>query len=351
MSIKNAAGDQVRLNVKNDQTYTLTAALAFTTLGPAVMQGYTTSPGDLGRASFTSNLTSASNFTMATSPAAFLDLDFASTAGSSTRDVFVNSADGAVFMRCVFHGGRGAGLSDSSRFVVCIECEAYDCNKNNSASVGGFIKGGSNIAVGFFYNCYSHDHGGSNGNCFVGSSGSAGQGMILVNCIADTGAGLGLLMNTTATAMPLVSINSNYYNNTSDGIRISAAAGLPWSVFINNNFLKNGGSAINNTVTSTGGILYNNGRGAGSQANTSADVLQSILDTSTDITYASGDTPWTAPTTGNFTTIPTSAARSAGRGAFTETDGTNTGTVAYPDIGAAQALVTPELRIPSIASV
>jgi len=347
MSIKNAAGDQVRVNVKNDQTYTLTVALSFATLGAGVLQGYTSSPGDLGRATFTNNLTSAPLFTVgANANCTFVDLIFDNTGASSTRDlVNSNSNLTVVFLRCVFKNSRASGLANLSNGVVtyAIECEAYNCNTSNSAGHSGFRAGGTGGM--FCYACYSHDHTGSNAHGFGASAGD----ITLVNCIADTCGGSGVLANSGNQGV-VVSINSNYYNNTGDGIKLSGAS-VSWSIIMNNNFLKNGGAAINNAVTSQGGILYNNGRGAGSQANGSADTLQAIVNTGTDITYASGDTPWNAPTTGDFTTIPTSAARSAGRGVFTETDGTNTGTVAYPDIGAAQALVTPELRIPSIASI
>src|SRR6267142_3023303 len=77
-ALVNSSSYQPRVNVKNDQTYTMTAALPFTTLGAAVMQGYTTAPGDLGKANFTSNLTTASNFTDSANSLVFIDLDFAS---------------------------------------------------------------------------------------------------------------------------------------------------------------------------------------------------------------------------------------------------------------------------------
>ena len=55
------------------------------------------------------------------------------------------------------------------------------------------------------------------------------------------------------------------------------------------------------------------------------------------VNYGAGVTPWTAPTTGNFS-INLAAAINAGRGTFTETQASYTGTVGYPDIGAAQHL-------------
>jgi len=353
MSIKNAAGDQVRINIKNDKTYTLTAALTFGSLGQAVLQGYSNSVGDLGKTTFTSNITSGTNYTMtANSNTVFVDLIFINTGASGGNHVFVvTGLSEVMFIRCVFTGARGSGFAQNPSGIghaYLIECEAYANNASNAANEAGFRQASNGGSVMFCYNCYSHDNAGSNSNGFSNNAASGGS-MILVNCIADTNGANGASILSSARA--LISINSNYYNNTGDAIKLATTTTSGWTFIANNNFLKNGGKGVNNTGASTGGILYNNGRGSGSQANGSSDTLQSIVDTGTDITYASGDTPWNAPTTGDFTTIPTSAARSAGRGVFTETDGTNTGTVAYPDIGAAQALVTPELRIPSIASI
>ncbi len=339
-ALVNTSNDQTRVNVKNDQTYTMTAALPFATLGNAVLQGYTTNAGDLGKATFTSNITTGNNFTQAGNVnATFIDLIFANTGASNANHLFAQSGTSdVVLLRCVFHGARGVGFLAANAAggnAYLFECEAYDCNKSNTANEAGFQV--ANVGgVMFCYNCYSHDN--SSGVNAHGFQASTVSGMILVNCIAETNGGSGAI--TTSTAQGLVCINSNFYNNTGDGVKVSYSAAKSWAMLINNNFLLNTGKGVNNTVTSQGGILYNNGRGAGTQANGAVDVLGSIANTSTDITYASNVTPWSAPTTGNFTTLRTSTAFGAGRGVFTETDGTNTGTVSYPDIGASEALVT-----------
>ncbi len=334
MSLKNSSLDQVRINVCNNQSYVMTAALPFATLGNAVMQGFATSAGDGGKAIFTSNLTSAVLFTVSGNVlAAFIDLIFANTGASSTRVlVSTGSTNDILFLRCVFHGAQGSGFSNTSTGnTYVIECEAYDCNKSNTATAAGFQCAGSGGAM-ICYNTYSHDHAaGVNAHGFATA---ANQSMILINCIADTCAGNGVSGTSTGG---ILSIGSNFYNNTGDGVKLATSI-EPWLVLINNNFLKNTGLGVNATVASQGGILYNNGRGAGTQANGGVDVLQSIVNTSTDITYASNATPWNAPTTGDFRTT-LAAAKGVGRGAFTETDGTNTGTIGYPDIGAAQAIV------------
>ncbi len=334
--LKDANSNQVRLNVRNDQTYTMTAALPFTTLGNATMQGYTNLPGDLGKSTFTTNLNSASNFTSAGVNGAFIDLIFVCTAVANSNHLFqTTSNNDLVFIRCVFHGARNNGYvySGTGGNTYLIECECYDCNKANSAARGGFVSAGTGGSV-FCYSCYSHDHAaGTNAHGYTTNSTS---GMTLINCIADTCAGNGAF--TVANAQSIICINCNFYNNGVDGVRFTAAV-LSFAVLINNNFLKNGGSGINATVATQSGILYNNGRGLGSQQNALGDSLKSIVNAGSDVFYAADTSPWNAPITGDFTTIVGSAAVGAGRGHFEETDGTNSGTLSYPVIGVSTATV------------
>lgn len=338
MSLTNANGDRVRLNVNSGQTYTMTAQLVLNSLGSATMQGFSSTVNDGGQATFTSNITSGANFTStSTGNHTFIDLIFANTGAANSNSVFTSSSLGNSFFRCVFHGGRGAGLSfASSNFGVAIECEAYDDNKSNTANVGGFATTGSGNSICLFLNCYSHDHAsGSNAHAYAVGSGS--MGIMLINSIADTCAGSGYSFAGASVINSIVAMGNNFYNNTVDGITLSnTGAASSFAYIVNNNFLKNAGKAINNTLVGQSGIIYNNGRGAGTQANGGADVLNGIVNGGTDITYANDITPWNAPVTGNFSTT-LAAAINAGRGFFLETDGTNTGTVGYPDIGAAQA--------------
>ncbi len=115
------------------------------------------------------------------------------------------------------------------------------------------------------------------------------------------------------------------------------------AVYIENcNLVKNGGYGINlSTTGSKIGYILNCGFGSGTQVNTSGQTNSlGSVEVSGSVTYAANVTPWNAPTTGDFRIILPQA-QYAGRGAFTQTDGTNTGTVAYPDIGAAQHVQAP----------
>ncbi len=66
-------------------------------------------------------------------------------------------------------------------------------------------------------------------------------------------------------------------------------------------------------------------------------VLDDGTGNSTRVVIASNTSPFTAETTGNFSLILASLV-GTGRESFTQTDGTYSGTVAYMDIGATQAL-------------
>ncbi len=338
--LKDANSNEVRVNVSNDQTYTMTAALPFATLGQAIMQGYTNNPGDLGKATFTTNLNSAANFTFGANVSAnFIDLIFVCTAVANSNHLFQSTSNfDIVFLRCVFHGARNSGFiySGTGATAYLIECEAYDCNKANTASRAGFSSAGTGGCV-VCYSCYSHDHtGGTNAH---GYAVVAGCGMALINCVADTVGGSGVF--TASTALSLMCINCNFYNNTGDGIQLTHSTASAFMFIVNNNFLKNGGRAVNATVASQSGILYNNGRGLGSQQNALGDSLKSIVNAGSDVFYRADTTPWNAPVTGDFTTVAGSFAVGAGRGHFEETDGTNTGTLSYPVIGASTAIVPP----------
>jgi hypothetical protein len=126
---------------------------------------------------------------------------------------------------------------------------------------------------------------------------------------------------------------SDFYNNTGDGIRNNASTTNSFFDIRNCNFVKNGGAGINNTQVKSTGYTYNNAYGAGTQANGSSDTYNGIEHSATDITLASNVTPWVDPANGDFR-ISLGAVMNVGRGAFTQT-APAAGTIGYPDIGAA----------------
>jgi len=328
----NSAGDQVRINVKNNQTYTVTTTLSLPS--SVIVQGYTTTVGDGGRATFTTSTAGSSMFNSAANASVF-DLEIASTASSSNAfGISGASNSNCNYVRLVIHGWRGAGLVAGTQSNI-IEVEAYDNNKGNTSTSGqdSGIVAQTGCKV---FSCYSHDNTGSNANGF---STANTVGDIFVNCIADSNGKDGFRVDTVSALGNFALIGCDSYNNGGDGINLAGqTAGSISTVWIQNcNLIKNTGKGINKSSTATiQGYVYNCGYGSGTQANSGGDSALGSLIESGKITYASNVTPYSAPTTGNFSNV-LAAAQGVGRSFFLETDGTNTGTVGFPDIGAAQA--------------
>lgn len=330
----NSSSDQVCVNMKNNSSYSVTSAATFSSLAGVRIQGYSSSVRDGGKAILTSNVTGSVNFSISGGLGLWVDLIFVSTGGSGSANCVSSGAtNGNTFLRCVAHGSRGTGFATTAGLVSYHECEAYDNNKSNTSALAGFA---TSSTAGSYYNyCYSHDNTGSNSAGFYDSS--ANSTTTYSNCIADTNGGIGIAFAGSGAKLVL---NSDFYNNTSDGINSGMTQNASSLVIQNCNFIKNGGKGINVTVNSSSGMVANNGYGSGTQANGSADSLKSLYDFGTSVTYASGVTPWVDPANEDFN-INLAAANFAGRAAFVQTDGTSSVTTGHPDIGAAQSLTGP----------
>jgi len=227
------------LNIHNDQTYTMTATMSFATLGGAIMQGYSTNAGDLGKQHYFQYNVVRKFHLGSSNSQAFCRFDFYKHRRSGANHLLQIAVTG-TFLRCVFHGARGAGLLYSGALsCYVIECEAYDDNKSNTANDGGFTTSGSSGTM-ICINCYSHDHAsGTNANGY--SSVSSPGSLVLINSIADTCAGSGVAWGLGAAAgTNLVSVNSNYYNNV-DGIKITATSTGGFAYIANNNSRRTAG--------------------------------------------------------------------------------------------------------------
>lgn len=324
----NASGDRVRVNMKNNASYSISANIACNNFSPAYVQGYSSSVGDLGKATIDGSTNAITLLTTSVTNSAFLDLIFVSSATTGTGDgVNVASGLGCAFIRCIAHGHRRGGFvgGPSTSFI---ECESYSNNASNTPAFGGFQTAG-----GLCLRCYSHDN--SAGNLcdgFSDTNASSQGSTIWLYCISESNGHYGFSI-TGGTATFLMG-NCDIYNNTSDGLHISGSVSDLIKIE-NCNFLKNGGWGINNTNTTNPNITIDNtGYGTGTQANSSGDLTGTAIENG-KITYASGVTPWTAPSTGDFR-INLAAADFAGRGAFTQTGNSKTGSVSYPDVGSCQ---------------
>lgn len=324
----NSAGNPIRVNFKSDQTYNMTSGITHSIAGPIVWQGYESSYGDTGRATIAGGSSGASYvlFTLgnvASNRFANLIFDGNGATGSAVMVSF--SSSGSVnytnVSRCVFKNSRGIGLAHGGQSSVIDECEFHlNAGAGLSTAVSAILT-----------RCISHDNGGS---------GVVLYGQCLCKyCIIESNGGIGLEINATRFAEVT---NCDFWNNGSHGIQVVGVYNAANINVENCNFLKNNGYGIDvdgstNSVYGMGKI-QNNAFGAGSQANSSGNISTLASDASEiggSITYANDVTPWVNPANGDFR-INLAAAKGAGRGTFTQTASSYSGTVGYPDIGAAQ---------------
>lgn len=314
-----------RLNMKNDAAYSISAAITNSQTG-WVLQGYTTSFGDGGRANIDgggNNITplyTASGANCIIRNMIFSNVTVAAGTGTGLRI----AASRISVVGCVVHDVRGIGyLSDvASQFV---ECEAYNCNLSNTAATAGFKCADAGC---IYIRCIAHDNGASGTN-------SPGFNATLapvswINCISDTNFGPGFSVN--AVGSNLLS-GCNAYANNSDGLVFTNAT---TNIYIENcNFVSNAGYGINGGSSRPVCVQYNNGYYNNTSGTTTFGAT-ALQDDSGDVANY-GAEPWSAASTGDFR-ITLTAAKGAGRGTYTETATSYTGTIGYPDIGSAQHL-------------
>jgi hypothetical protein len=328
-TLTNAGGDTPRVNFKNDATYSITAAMTASNAGPTRWEGYTTAYGDGGRATIDGGVAGVS-FVLLTVSTANHDLAyliFSNNGASGSAQALELSASENLLYSVVVHDIRGIGFNLANG-VTAVECEAYACGQNNLAASAGFSLSGAGSSC---IRCISHDNSGSNVSGFLIQSSVAGP--MLLNCISDSNGSHGLNDSNTVSSLIL---GCDFYNNGGDGINLSNATAA--AIIIENcNLIDNAGWGINGSGGGARhGRVTNCGFGSGTAANGSGTTtgLKTMVE-SGSVTYAANATPWNAPTTGDFT-ITLATAKGAGRGAFTQTQASYTGTTAAPDIGACQ---------------
>lgn len=338
-ALQNSSNNSPRVNIKGGTTYAITAAMTHAS-DKSLFQGYTTSIGDGGKATIDGG-TAGASYTLLTISGlncAFRDLIFANNGATGAAAGVVPSSSGTVLDRCVFHNFTLDGLGATGSGIAN-ECEAYLCNTSNTATSGGLK---SSNASFFMHRCISHDNSGNLNNGFVQASGSYNS---FVSCIADTNGLNGFLLS--GTPLIVIMINCVAYNNTA-GAGVTTSANTSQRVLINNSiFASNGTYGVNIQGTGAGSWViqnsayYNNTTAATSFGNVVA------VDNVGEITLTA--LPFIDAPNGDFRLNRAFLARGAGRGNFTQTQGSygNTSMLGYPDVGALQHKEPPG-RIPSI---
>lgn len=327
-ALTNSGGDFPRVNIKSGVTYTITGAVAHANNGPIRFQGYTTSVGDGGKATFDGGTSGASYvmLTVSGTNTDLADLIFQNNGATGNSSGISLSGAECTVTRVVVNSVRGHGIT-SSAVAQVVSCETYACNQSNTSAFAGF----NNTATGTTYRrCIAHDNTGSNTAGFLTNVTAT-----YIDCIADTNGGKGFVNSSTAQGTYL---QCDAYANTGDGMDFTGASAT--SLVVENcNFIANGGYGINSSGSAVrNGAIRNCGFGSGTAANSSGGIVTAIgaVNVTGSVTYASNLTPWTAPTTGNFN-VTLATAIAAGYGVFTETAASYTGTLGVPVIGASQA--------------
>ena len=314
----NSAGNPPRINLKNDQTYSMTASISATASTDGIcLQGYTSSYDDAGKATIDGGNSGASYNLIDTSNlngSRFVDLCFNRNGSTGTTTGVRAGGNRNYWFRCVASNMKGIGLAHIHTGCVYEQCEFY------GNGVGGFNSSGGHMQV---IRSISHD------NTGYGFSFNT-NGDAAYNCIADTNTTAGF---TIASINSIVLSHCDTYNNGTSGVVCTGTGQLS---LINCNFVKNAAFGINAALTIKG-FARNCGFGSGTMANTSGQsTVGAFFDFTGSVTYGSNLSPWQDADNGDFR-VSLAAAKAAGAGAWTETAASYTGTVAYPDIGAAQS--------------
>lgn len=327
-AMTSSAGDMVRVNLKNNATYSVTAQVSRTAGGGIVFQGYSSTVGDLGKAVIDGGTSGASYIVLYVSGSGLrticCDLTVQNNGATGSADGIEFVANSSYLLRVKVKDVRGDGINLTAGH--CISCEVTGANQSNTASGSGIKCGGNNsLLVG----CVAWGNSGSNtsGISFTSTSNIVQQA---INCIAYNNGLHGFFVNNRNGFRLLQ--NCDAYLNGGDGIRLTAITNGS-SVFIANcNLLKNSGYGINRTdsLTDNAIVISHCGFGSGGEANTSGKTNGIPGEGSiNEVNYASGVTPWTDPTNRDFS-ISLAAAKNVGVLSLIPE------TVAYPDIGAAQ---------------
>lgn len=183
-TLTNANNDMVRVNLKSDQSYSMTSAV-ISVQGFTYLQGYTSTIGDGGKATINGPSSGASFILVNTvgNGAIFQDMIFSTNGSTGSANLAVLSVNGLAY-RCVFTGGVASGLAGGG--AQAVECEAYGNGTVNNANTGGF----SGLAG--VLRCWSHHNLNSTSGIYATGTFHA------INCISSDNGGYGIYLNNTA---------------------------------------------------------------------------------------------------------------------------------------------------------
>lgn len=313
-----------RINLKNDQTYSLTAAITTTVLSVC---GFSTSYDDLARATIDGGSSGASYtlLTVSGNGSKLKDLIFQNNGATGSVTGVVLSGNCCQVENCLIQHMRGSGISCSGTEYGFVRCEAYDCNTSNTSGLGGFEFGSSTQAA--LTRCVSHGHSGSNGHGFIGGLLTSFHRCIVADC-----GGRGFSPDATNSSTALYHCIA--YGNAV-ALRVGGALGS-WTSIVENCLFE-----ANTTVysaASNGGRVRAINCGYYNNTNKFSSTGQ-VTNFEETAPLTGGATFFADAANGDFELTPGSVARGAGAGSFPTAaySGTSTGA---PDVGAVQTIST-----------
>ena len=297
----------VRVNLKNDQTYAITAQITSSADHYRIFQGYTTNYADGGEAEIQGPATGTSFILWYMNAPTntgnwWIDLFFNQNGDSAGSDWGVQFSAGSQrngIYRCRFANMYRDGLLINRSDTILVDVESFD-----NGRYGIHNSGGDNIKM---YNCYVHD------NTSVGWYTADGQNRfnVMVGCVFANNGSDGCRLGQDSGSHIF---NCVFYKNAADGLTLRQAA--TGAVVQDCAFFDNGGYGIDWGTSGDGAIniLRNNAYGSGTQANTSGKYrsgANSLININ-DIDETADFNPWTDPDNGDFTLKATSSLEAAG---------------------------------------
>jgi hypothetical protein len=328
---RNAAGDPTRINLKSGTNYAITATVTVSTTNNdgITIQGYTTTPGDGGRATIDGGTSGASFILLSCSAKSLIaDIIFqnnGATGSASGISVGINNNGATIVERCKIANVRGNGINGNTGQLQLHDCEVTGANQSNTSGLAGVATNSSYTIV--INRCTISSNTGSNTNGIrIGSPYSA---VIINSTIANNGKE-GVFHASTGH---LFMLGCRVHGNSGDGVEFNGTNPNITGWFENCLFTSNSGFG----VTSAANRPNFHFRNCGFYDNTSGEVNANIYNRIGSVTLTGS--PYNDAANGDFALNTTAGAgaacRGAGIGTFTDTIYSGA-TTSYPDIGGVQ---------------
>jgi parallel beta-helix repeat protein len=320
----------VRVNVKNDQTYSITSTITLSSLLEyCVFQGYQTTYADKNQA-LIQGPASGTSFVLFNLPHntksgnGLIDLHFdrnGDAAGANWGVLWGSGNSRNKVIRCRFSNMHTAGAN-----FYRTEAIIQDCEFDNNGTYGAWH---TNNGVYFYLNCRFHNNG-SHGLYMTGGQNRYARAF---GCIFANNGSYGA---STAADSGSHYLNCIFYGNTHSGLYLSASQG---SIVQNCAFIDNGAYGIYFTTTNQDYSfvqVYNCAFGSGTMANNSGNIRNGTgtsYDEVGTITEESDFDPYVSAATGDFT-LKAGSRLARGGFNFTQPNTSFDGTVSNFPIGA-----------------